>query len=142
MALKSDFIAQICNNPLYKTIGLMVESADNGSARLRLSPNPDVCWPHIGPHGGILFTAIDTTSAWAVMSLLEPGHDCTTIDMNIHYARQAKGESFICNAEVTHQAGRTCFVRAELLDEDSELVCLGQGAFRIISNQNSTIPGK
>ena len=139
MTMTAEWIAEICDNPLYKTLGIMVESAEEGRALLRLTPAPDVCWPHIGPHGGILFTALDTTSAWAVMSLLEPGQDCSTIDMNIHYVQQARGDFFICRAEVTHRAGRTCFVRSEMRDPDDNLVCLAQGVFRVLRGLKKSI---
>ena len=87
---------QMNANSLYQTLGIQIEEAGAGKARSLLKPNPDVCWPFPQqPHGGVLFTLIDTTMAWAVWSLLDSGYNCTTINIDIHYAKPAQGDVFV-----------------------------------------------
>jgi acyl-CoA thioesterase len=124
---------ELNNNSLYRALGIRVETADNGKARSRLTPRQDVCWPFPGqPHGGILFTFMDTTMAWSVLSQLNPGYNCTTVNLNIHYTHPAKGDEFTCSAWITHQTGRTFFVRADIYDNQERLLAMGQATFRII----------
>ena len=120
-------------NDLYGTLGIHVEEAGKGEATAFLEPPVNVCWPFPErPHGGILFTLMDTTMAWAVFSLLDPGYNCATINMDIQYILPAKGEKFFCTAKTTHQTGHLSFVRAEIKDGDGQILTIGQAVFRII----------
>ena len=128
-------IDRITNNSFYQTIGMFVEEAKDGKAIQRLRPNPGLCWPFDGqPHGGVLFTHMDATMAWAVLSVTEKGYSCATITLDIQYIKPAKGESFICNARVTHQASQILYTRAEILDEKDQLIAAGQGTFRTVNS--------
>lgn len=121
-------------NTLYQTLGIEIEIAADGRAKSRLQPKPVACWPFPDqPHGGILFTLMDTTMAWAVWSQLDEGFNCTTINIDIHYLKPAKSDGFLCTAWSTHKTGRTSFVRADIHNLKGELVAMGQGSFRILS---------
>lgn len=133
MKIERDLIERINANSLYKTTGIQLESAAGGTARSLLEPQRDTCWPfEKQPHGGILFTLMDTTMAWAIQSQLESGFSCTTIDLGIHYMMPARGDVFRCQAQTIHQTGRLCFVRAEIFDPAERIVSTGQATFRII----------
>ena len=121
------------DNPFYNVIGINVQSAAGGKARSVLRPKADFCWPfERQPHGGILFTLMDTTMAWAVLSLIGSDHNCTTVDLNIHYTAPAKGGPFKCSAWTTHRTGRSCFLRADIHNSHQQLLAMGQATFRII----------
>jgi uncharacterized protein (TIGR00369 family) len=127
------FLRTINANLLYQTLGIEVLDAGEGSARSLLAPRPEVRWPFPDqPHGGILFTQMDTTMAWAAMTLLEPGRNCATIQLDIQYPAPAKGREYVCEARVSHRTGRICFVEAEIRDDEKNLVARGQGTFRVI----------
>ncbi|MBI5582874.1 MAG: PaaI family thioesterase [Deltaproteobacteria bacterium] len=133
MDITPDRIEQFNRNLLYKTVGIELEWVGNGRAESRLSPPPQVCWPFPDqPHGGMLFTIMDTTMAWAVQSRLETGASCTTIDLTIQYLAPAKEGPFTCRAETTHQTRHLAFVRADILDARNRPLASGQGTFRII----------
>jgi acyl-CoA thioesterase len=139
MEFTQNKINQLNDNPLYNTIGIRVEKAAGGKAKARLEPKSKICWPSAGqPHGGILFTFMDTTMAWAVMSQLDSGGSCTTINLNIHYTLPAKGNLFICSAWTTHRSGRVSFVRADINDTEERLIAMGQASFRIIQTDSLT----
>ncbi|MEW5724289.1 MAG: PaaI family thioesterase [Thermodesulfobacteriota bacterium] len=132
MEIGRDFLDRFNGNDLYRTLGIRIEEAAGGRALSRLEPEPAVCWPFpTQPHGGVLFTQMDTTMAWAVLTRLEPGRNCTTVDLNIQYTAPAKGTCFLCAAQVAHTTGRLAFVRAETTDAEGRLLAVGQGTFRI-----------
>jgi uncharacterized protein (TIGR00369 family) len=121
------------NNSLYQTIGIVVEEANDGKARSKLRPIPAFCWPFEGqPHGGVLFILMDTTMAWAVLTKIERGYNCATINLDIQYTKQARGDIFACQAWIAHQATRIVYVRADILDTEGQLVATGQGTFKVI----------
>jgi acyl-coenzyme A thioesterase PaaI-like protein len=76
---------------------------------------------------------MDTTMAWAVWSQLQPGYNCTTVNIDIHYTKPARSDVFVCNAWATHKTKRSCFVRSDIHNSNGELVAMGQGTFRIIA---------
>jgi len=126
-------LEKINSNSLYQTLGIRLKTAAQGSARSSLQPCPEVCWPFSGqPHGGILFTLLDTTMAWAVFSALPQGSNCTTIDLNIQYPEPARSDIFQCEAQIQHRTGRLCFVKGKIAGSDQELVATGEAVFRII----------
>jgi len=120
-------------NPLYKLVGIHIEEASAGRALSRLRPKPEVCWPFPNqPHGGVLFTLMDTTMAWAVLSLLKSDRNCLTIHLDIQYIAPAKGDYFVCAAEVSEQTRSMSFLSAEIRDSEDQLLAVGQASFRII----------
>ncbi|MDX1707049.1 MAG: PaaI family thioesterase [Desulfobacterales bacterium] len=133
MDITAAILDQMNANSLYQTLGIQIDSAANGKAQSRLIPDPAVCWPFPDqPHGGVLFTLIDTTMAWAVWSQLDPGYNCTTINIDIHYLKPAHSKVFVCSAWSTHKTGRSSFVRADIHNAEGEHLVMGQGTFRII----------
>jgi uncharacterized protein (TIGR00369 family) len=133
MLVTSEYIDKMNANPLYNTLGICVEDAQDGKAKARLQPRDNICWPFAGqPHGGVLFTFMDTTMAWAVLSQVDDGYNCTTVNLNIHYTMPAIGDYFVCSAWTQHRSGWTSFVRADIHDAEGKIVAMGQASFRII----------
>ncbi len=133
MEFSSKEMSRLNSNSLYQALGIVVEEAKGGKARSKLRPVPAFCWPFEGqPHGGILFTLMDTTMAWAVLTKVEPGHNCATINLDIQYTKRAGGDILTCQAWVTHQATRIIYVRADILDTEGQLAATGQGTFKVI----------
>jgi uncharacterized protein (TIGR00369 family) len=133
MIVSIEQIEKFNTNPLYQTIGMQVISAGDDGAVSRLTPPENVCWPFAGqPHGGILFTQMDSTMAWAVLSAAGEGISCSTVNLEIQYPAPARGPVFTCDTRVVHRTGRSCFVRGESRDDQGGLVAMGQATFRII----------
>ena len=130
MEFSSEEMSFLNNNLLYQALGIVVEEAKEGKARAKLRPEPAFCWPTQGqPHGGVLFTLMDTTMAWAVLAGLEKGQNCATINLDIQYTKRAGGDVFTCQAWITHQGTRIIYLRADILDAEGQLVATGQGTF-------------
>lgn len=133
MDITPEVLEMLNRNRLYAALGIRILSAAQGRAASRLDPPPEVCWPFEGrPHGGILFTTLDTTMACAVLTELGPGLNCTTVDLTVHYTAPARGASFACRAWTTHRTRRLSFVRAEILGPEEEVLAIGQAVFRVI----------
>jgi len=99
-----------------------------------LKPNPKICWPFPDQvPGGILFTLMDTTMAWAIISEVEQGFSCSSLHLDIQYTALARGETFKCDARIKYKTERTHFLQAEIMDEEGKIVAIGQGTFRIFS---------
>ena len=133
MKITSTDIEQVNKNPLYLTLGVRILEVGEGYARSQLEPTEIVCWPFPGqPHGGILYTLVDTTMAWAILSGLEPGYNCATIHLDIQYTSPAKGKRFTCASKTVFRTGRIHFMQGEVRDAEERLVAMAQGTFRVI----------
>jgi uncharacterized protein (TIGR00369 family) len=129
----ADALARLNDNPLYGNLGIRVLEARDGRVRATLAPTVHACWPlKDQPHGGVLFTVIDTSMAFAAMTAGEPGSDCATVDCSIQYPAPARHGPYACEAVVIQRSARTVFVRAEIVDARGAIVALGQGTFRLI----------
>ena len=134
----ADTLTRLNDNPLYHALGIRIDDCHGGHARSTLTPTATACWPSLdSPHGGVLFTVIDTTTAWAAMSLTEAGQGVTTVDCSIQYPAPATHGPFTCHATSVRKTGRTVFVRAEIVDSRSGVVALGQATFRIIREKSA-----
>jgi len=133
MNITKAVLDQMNRNPLYHVMGIQVQEAHAGKARGQLQPKSAICWPFPQqPHGGVLFTLMDTTMAWAVWSQLDDGYNCATVNLDIHYTLPAKSDSFLCTAWSTHKTKRISFLRADIQNSKGQLVAMGQGTFRTI----------
>ena len=133
MEFSSQEIERINENSLYRSLGIRVDTITGGKARSSLRPNPAHCWPFEGrPHGGVLFTLMDTTMAWAVLSGVDQEMGCATINMDIQYIRRADDPVLFCDTWVTHQGGRMVYTRGNIIDEADQLLATGQGVFRLV----------
>lgn len=134
-------IAGFNDSPLYRTLGIRLLSCGRGTARSVLTPTPEVCWPNAGqPHGGILFTILDTSMAFAAISSTEQATGCATVDCSVQYPAAARDGPFACQVTTVRSTGRTAFVRAELLDAQGVPVALAQATFRLFVPRAASVP--
>jgi uncharacterized protein (TIGR00369 family) len=127
-------LARLNDNPLYRALGIEVKSVADGSARAVLAPTVNACWPSPAqPHGGVLFTVMDTTMAFAALSHGDAESGCATVDCSIQYLAPARDGPFVCQVATTRRTGRTVFVRAEILDAKQAPVAMGQATFRLFT---------
>lgn len=138
MIFPPELIERYNANPLYRTIGIRLDEVADGRARATLSPQTDVCWPSPDqPHGGVLFTVMDTTMAFAALSTADVHSGCATVDCSIQYPAPARHGPFVCEVATLRKTGRTVFVRAEIVDARHAIVALGQATFRLIAPKPS-----
>ena len=132
-------LAHLNDSSLYRAMGIRLLRIENGEARSELRPTPALCWPFEGqPHGGLLFTQMDTTMATAVMTAsAQRADNCATVNLDIQYTRPARGTVFICDVWTTHATGRTAFARSETRDENGDLVAAAQGTFRLVRTKST-----
>jgi len=137
MEFTKELLDQVNRNSLYTLLGIRIESVRDGTVRSRLDADPRACWPAPGqPHGGVLFTLMDTTMAWAAVA--HPGaEDVATVQLDIQYLRPAGPGPLTCAAWTVHRTSRTCFLRAEVRCARGEPVAVGQGTCRTFGRRAS-----
>jgi uncharacterized protein (TIGR00369 family) len=134
MTFSDEKLLELNGNPFYDAVGIRLERVGEGSAEAVLEPKHEMCWPSAGrPHGGVLFTVLDTTMAFAAISNGVEGSGCATVDCNIQYTAPADHGPFVCRVATTSKNARTIFIRGEVLDSRGVVVALAQATFRLFS---------
>ena len=113
--------------PIMDTVGWTVDTVENGMLRLAFEPQEYLF--HAGGllHGGIIATLLDSAMAGAIMSTLEPGRGCTTLQLSVNNTRGVRLDTGVLYAQgiVTYAGRRTGVATSNLTDENGRLYAQG-----------------
>ena len=108
--------------PYAKLLGISLVQIDSGTATLKMPVRKQLTQNHGVVHGGAMASLIDSATAFAIISLLEPEEKVTTVDLTISYLRPVTEGTLNCAAKVVRSGRRLLVVSAEVLDDAQRLV--------------------
>jgi acyl-CoA thioesterase len=107
--------------PFAKLLGIELDDIGSGSATLGLKIRKELKQNHGVVHGGAIASLIDTATAFAILSVLEPTEKVTTVDLTISYLRPLTVGRATAVARVLRAGRRLIVVSAEVFDKDGKL---------------------
>lgn len=119
--------------PYVQLLGIELEEIERGSATMRLELREELKRNGGITHGGVIASLIDTASAFAVMSQLEPGKGTTTIDLTIQYLRPLTQGQTRAHARVLRAGRRVAVVSIDVLDDAQRLAATALTSYLILS---------
>src|SRR5699024_1192468 len=123
-------VKDFTTSDFWKFIGLEIDHYEAGSVSLKLPIKHSFHNIQHILHGRIFAYILDT-SMW--MTLRYTGYDVvTTLDMDIHFLNPAIEGTIYCTVEVIHHGRSTALVKAELVNEDDEILAYSTGTFRAV----------
>jgi len=130
----------IATAPFEDYVGLVIESAAAGEARLTVPFR--LCLANGGGvmHGGALTTLADTAVAMAIKSLLPEGTTFATTELQTRFLAPVTAGTVTALARVRGPEGRTFHGEAELHDDKGTLVARFHSVFRIARGQGFVDP--
>ena len=108
--------------PYARLLGIELEKVVSGEATLTLAIRPELSQNHGVVHGGAIASLIDTATAFAILTLLEPEERVTTVDLTISYLRPGFEGQLRATARVLRQGRRLLATSAEVTDEGGTLL--------------------
>jgi uncharacterized protein (TIGR00369 family) len=105
--------------PYAKFLGLELGEIKPGEASIHLALRDELKQNQGVAHGGAIASLIDTASAFAVVTQLEPGERVTTTDLTIHYLRPVTSGRLTATARLL-RGGRRLFVLAVDVTNDEQ----------------------
>jgi acyl-CoA thioesterase len=108
--------------PYARLLGIQLEKVIPGEATLTLAIRPELSQNHGVVHGGAIASLIDTATAFAILTLLEPDERVTTVDLTISYLRPGFEGQMRATARVLRQGRRLIATTAEVTDESGTLL--------------------
>src|SRR5699024_5896907 len=127
-------VKDFTTSDFWKFIRLEIDHYEAGSVRLKLPIKPSFHNIQHIVHGGIFASILDTSMG---MTLRSTGYDVvTTLDMDIHFLNLAKEGTIYCTGEFIHHGRSTALVKAELVNEDDEILAYSIVYFRVFNKRN------
>jgi uncharacterized protein (TIGR00369 family) len=120
-------------SPFSALLGLKIESAGNGEARVRMPFRLDLLnegGPRVPIHGGAIASLIDTAALAALLT--QPGLQRTaTIAMSINFLNAGVASDLIAAAKLRKRGRRIASLSVEVLDQSDQLIADSLVIFRI-----------
>ena len=108
--------------PFAHLIGIELGELKRGAATLHLNVRDDLKQNRGVVHGGATASLIDTATAFAILTVLEPDETTTTIDLTIHYLRPLTSGTATAHARIVRAGRRLIVVSADVMDDAGKLV--------------------
>ncbi len=83
-------------------------------------------------HGAVPFTLMDTAMGAAVMSVLDDGQFCATIEMHTRFLRGVSSGTLTATATVLNAGRRIVHLEARTVDDRDRLVASATSSFAVI----------
>lgn len=118
---------------LNQSMGLRLEAAGPGWARMRMELEPQVMNPFGSVHGGAICSLIDSAAGSAIAAGCAPDSDriMGTIDMQVHFLERAKGTAAIAEGRMVRAGRAVAVAQVEVRDAEGALVAMGTATFRL-----------
>ncbi|MCD4719556.1 MAG: PaaI family thioesterase [Desulfobacula sp.] len=125
--LKSIKDGRINPPPVAMLVGYKISEVDNGYAVFELNPEEYHYNPFSTVHGGIITTLLDTTITASVLSTLQKGISCSTVEIKVNFIRSitAKTKILRCEAKPIHIGKRLATAEGRLKDKNGNLYAHG-----------------
>ena len=117
---------------LNQYIGLHLEAAGPGWARMSIKLAPSVMNPFDAAHGGTVCALIDSTAGSAIAAATLPDDRIIgTIDMQVHFLERAQGSALIAEGRVVRAGNAIAVARVDVKDDVGRTVAIGTATFRL-----------
>jgi uncharacterized protein (TIGR00369 family) len=117
---------------LNQYIGLHLEAAGPGWARMSIKLVPSVMNPFDAAHGGTVCALIDSTAGSAIAAATLPDDRIIgTIDMQVHFLERAQGSALIAEGRVVRAGNAIAVARVDVKDDVGRTVAIGTATFRL-----------
>ena len=125
--------------PMANTIPMTIISASSGSVRFTAWAGNQHLNPMGGVHGGFAATVLDTVTACAVHSMLEPGISYVTTDLSIKMVKPVpKEQTLTATGKLLHISGRLAVSEGMLKDDAGTLLAHATATCMILKDKNRT----
>jgi len=119
---------------LNQYLGLHLEAAGPGWARMSMRLRPDVMNPFDAVHGGSICALIDSAAGSAIAAgTLPDDRIMGTIDMQVHFLERARGAALLAEGRVVRAGKAIAIAHVEVTDDAGRSVAMGTATFRLSS---------
>jgi len=121
--------------PFSQHLGMELEEASEGYAKLRLHFKKENSTAGNALHGGAIASLIDTTgamAAWTTAEIATPKYFGSTVGVNVNYLSGAIGEDVLAEGRILKRGKEIIYTDVKATNEDGKLLAQGTVVYRII----------
>lgn len=118
--------------PIDKLMGWEPLTIEPGFMRVRYRAKDDFNNPMGAVQGGVLAAMLDDAMSPAVLTLLEAGRFCPTLEMKVSFIRPALARTLVAEGRVVHKTGRYAHVEGRITTEGGELLATATATVAIV----------
>lgn len=113
--------------PAGSLLGYRLREVERGRTVFEMEPHESQYNPFASVHGGILTTLLDTAMTAAVLSEMEVGASCATLEVKVNFVRGVTAEAgtLRCEGRVVHLGSRIATAEGRLSDGRGRLCAHG-----------------
>lgn len=111
-------------------VGLVFTKWEKGYSQCVLEVDGKLLNPYRALHGGAAFTMADSGMGFALLSCLDEGERCATIESKIIYFKAVKSGTLTCDTKVIHKGKRIATLESEI-KQRGQLVAKALGTWSI-----------
>jgi len=123
--------------PYYQLLQISLEEIDTGFARFRMPFRKELTQPDGIVHGGAIASLADTTVAFALMTLVQPGEKVATVEFKINFFSTVTSGEMIGEARAVYRGNRLVVADMEVKDENGKLIAKGMATCAILGTPKS-----
>jgi uncharacterized protein (TIGR00369 family) len=113
-------------------LGLKLEAAGTGWARMRIDLRPEVMNPFGAAHGGTVSALIDSAAGSAVAAgTLPDDRIMGTIDMQVHFLERAAGTTLTAEGRMVRAGKAIAIASVDVRNDAGRLVAMGTATFKL-----------
>lgn len=147
-AMMQQLSAAFTSIPFNRMLGLQLDHLDKSQVTMSFAMKNELIgnFLHGILHGGVISSVLDMAGGMVVMAaaiekLVEHKEEeiadlvgkCITVDLQISYLRQGRGDHFVAKAYLSKYGKNISFTRMELLNQDDLLLATGNGTYLLRS---------
>ena len=119
--------------PAAMLVGYKISEVDTGYAVFELEPEEYHYNPFSTVHGGIISTLLDTTMIASVLSTLQKGFSCSTMEIKVNFIRPVTANTGLvrCEARPIHVGKRLATVEGRVNDKGGVILAHGSSTCSI-----------
>ena len=117
-------------DPFGMYVGLTFTKWEKGYSQCTLEVDGKLLNPYSAVHGGVTFTMADSGMGFALVTCLEEGEKCVTIETKIVYFKAVKAGTLTCDTRVIHKSKRIVNLESEI-KQNGELVAKAIGTWSV-----------
>ena len=123
-------------NPLFASLGVVVEKLSPESVVLRLPFRLDFIQGGGMIAGGIIATLADEAMAHAALANLKPGETTATIEMNIRYLKGCASGDITATASLIKKGRRVITLQAKIVNANNQNIAQAGASFMVLVKKN------
>jgi uncharacterized protein (TIGR00369 family) len=115
-----------------QVLGFRTDSPKPGTANVEFRVEPHMLNPNGFLHGGVLFSAMDSSMGSILMKSLPEGERCATIEAKINFISALSEGIVRVETRVVHRGGRIAVLESKARDSTGKLAAIMTGTFIIL----------